>query len=285
MEIIEPIITDIRIQTTTMCNAHCICCPHKTVYAGNYHIMNDNIWNKCVTQCESLKTLTVVCFGLQYEPFTDPLLFDRIQELYKRTQVSIVVITNATLIRPPDIQKILDSKISYFVVSLYTLDPDDYARITGGLDINKPLWVIDELIKNGKPVTINVTRSETTNMSMFYKRWPQINKEQVFLKHSWCDSRGGTFPFEQFNAKGRHSVFKQGNYCTQPFYSFNILHDGRIPLCCQDWQRESYCGTIEESSIHDILNNTSMKKAREQLLQKIPPYTMCTFCFKEFGYI
>ena len=279
---LEPILRDVRVQTTNMCNGKCICCPHRFTYAKEPpSVMSDHMWDLVVRRVQESSTITAVSFVLHYEPFTDPHLLRRITDIRDIGRWA-VVITNGTLLTPDMINEVADTKIDRLIVSLYTVDPLEYRRMTGGLELDRVIFTIMGLLNKGRNVELNVPLTAGTDLARFSVLFPELAQGKPSINTNWIDSRAGLVPF---SAKGRFSTFRQAKtYCAELFHGLNILWDGSIPVCCQDWTRQSRIGHIETHSLDEIFYGRVGQDLRERFLTHDLPYPMCESCYDEFGY-
>lgn len=279
---LEPVLRDIRVQTTNMCNGKCICCPHRFTYAKEPpSVMSDRTWDLILRQVDDTKSITAVSFVLHYEPFTDKDLLRKVTDIRSLGRWA-VVITNGTLLTPDVIKQVADTKIDRFIVSLYSVDPKEYRHMTGGLELDRVIFTIMELMNLGRAVEINVPISASTDLSEFLKPFPDISKGKPSLMTNAIDSRAGLVPF---SAKGKFSTFRQTRtYCAELFHCINVLWDGSILVCCQDWNRQSRIGHIETHHMAEIFYGRVGSDLRERFLRHDLPYPMCEVCYDEFGY-
>jgi len=56
--------------------------------------------------------------------------------------------------------------------------------------------------------------------------------------------------------------------CHLPFREMAIRHDGTVPLCCMDWQKEKIMGKFPETSLKDIWEGSIFKMTRSLLFNK-----------------
>jgi radical SAM protein with 4Fe4S-binding SPASM domain len=67
--------------------------------------------------------------------------------------------------------------------------------------------------------------------------------------------------------------------CVSPFDSVVILSDGRVPLCCLDYNAETQMGDVNESSISDVWNGDAFRRVRQlHLANGRRSMATCTDC-------
>lgn len=74
---------------------------------------------------------------------------------------------------------------------------------------------------------------------------------------------------------------KRSKRCSTPILTFNILYDGKVILCCDDYNKKMILGNINNSSIKEIWNSKQYENIRKMLYngeyKKIP---VCCNCNK-----
>ena len=67
--------------------------------------------------------------------------------------------------------------------------------------------------------------------------------------------------------------------CTSPFGTIFILSDGRVPLCCQDFNGKILLGDVNRSNIQDIWRGTKIARIRKlHLLNGRKSLGLCRDC-------
>jgi radical SAM protein with 4Fe4S-binding SPASM domain len=68
------------------------------------------------------------------------------------------------------------------------------------------------------------------------------------------------------------------NYpCYRPWLTFTVLWDGRVSLCCADFDGKTILGDLNTSSIREIWNAAPYRDARRQHLESGGP-DICRAC-------
>ncbi len=77
--------------------------------------------------------------------------------------------------------------------------------------------------------------------------------------------------------------------CPLPFRELVIRHDGAVPICCMDWQREAIMGHMDEKTLPDIWNGSVMNHARNILHDgnraSLQPCDRCNYIGHRVGLI
>ena len=138
---------------------------------------------------------------------------------------------------------------------------------TNGLLLNKELAI--KLIEAGiDEIYIN----DYTENSVILKRLAGILSDMKYRRY---------FTFEKRSSKERLSN-RAGNVqlydcpeepvklpCVKPFRQIFIGYDGRVILCCQDWQFTQIMGDSSKEPLMDIWLNGNYRKIRRELINSI----------------
>ncbi len=82
--------------------------------------------------------------------------------------------------------------------------------------------------------------------------------------------------------ENRVTDFVRRTPCDVPFQQFNILRDGRVSLCCIEFNEEAVVGDIRTQSIGEILNSSpSLTRYRAALAEHDVPamHPICQRCY------
>ena len=104
----------------------------------------------------------------------------------------------------------------------------------------------------------------STEEQAFIDRWSAVaDKVHVTDLHNWA----GTL-------EGRADI----NFpCYRPWLTFTVLWDGRVSLCCADFDGRVVLGDLRTSSIEAIWNAEPYRAARRQHLESGGP-DICRSC-------
>lgn len=114
----------LEIDPTTRCNFSCIYCYGRNVLA------KDLSWRHFTKAIETFPNLRFVELHGEGEPLLHPLFFDMAAWLRSR-DIKISVFTNGSLLDSTNVQKFLDTGFEKIVISLDTVNPDRFKRISG----------------------------------------------------------------------------------------------------------------------------------------------------------
>lgn len=267
----------IFVQITTGCNAKCVTCPHSITYGTKpVEKMSDIVWEKIVHDVKEMGYSKQVGLYLHHEPLIESSLFDKIEQINNETEAFVVLSTNGLLLNKQVQEKLNKIGIGKLHINMSSANKDQYELIMK-IPFDVVVKNVKEILKSAEfPIEINcpVINGIDTN---FEKLFPGV----VANTEYYANSRIGLL--DNVSCKGKNTRFTS-TYCFQPQQNFNILHDGSVILCCNDWAQSSkgFFKNVLDSSISEIYQETLLigNKFKEGIYPE-----MCLPCVKEMGYV
>jgi len=278
----------IFLQLTTACNAKCVNCPHPFTYGPRGHhkkgFMEEKVWNKIIRDIQAMGYRNQVGLYLHHEPLLERSLFKKIRQINEETQAFVVISTNGSLLNEKNRRCLIDSRPRIVHININSAEKNQYEAMTG-LNFETTISQTKRFIaeSDGKVhVEINCPVLPEVDVEKLTGMFPgtKVNTEY------WANSRGGLL--EGISSSGRGSRFKISDYCLQPEQNFNILFDGSVVLCCNDWAHETKNDfpTVMNQSILDIYSGTMMRRVVDEFRSgDYGRYRLCQHCAVEMGFI
>lgn len=277
----------VYIETTNLCNADCIMCPHNKI-TREPGFMSDRIFYKIIADCKknNIKN-TQIFFHKEGEPLLDKKLFERIKyakkEIGKGNEIGIN--TNGMLLLKDKAVKLIESGLDTIYFSIDGTDKEKYEEIRRNLDYD----VVINNVKNFFRIKEELGSSIRVIMQMLTLE--DNSQEEKIFKKLWQD-----YPCE-FYIKRMHSYLDGGNssltkelekkqlkVCEDPFKIVVIYTNGEVGLCCWDYNNEYSLGNILEKDLFSIFNDKKAILMREKQINldcnNIVP---CNRCRRIFG--
>ena len=277
----------IFVQLTTGCNAKCVSCPHPFTYgAGGSHRpgnMSAETWSALVSQIAAAGYRGEIGLYLHHEPLLVRDLPEKIREINERTSGYVVLSTNGALLTEDRRGALIAARPRRVHINISSADPAQYAAI---MTLNwettrENARAFIEEARGKVSVELNCPRLPEVNIDLLCATFPGVKVNTDF----WANSRGGLL--DGVSAKGRGSRFKLGGYCRQPDQNVNVLHDGGVIICCQDWGHESKASfpNIRDRSIFETYSGAAMNAIRAEFRAgNYDRYKMCGACADEMGF-
>lgn len=277
----------IFIQLLTECNARCDFCPHPfTYHRGVIHKqgrMNETTWFRILNDMMVDGYCGQVGFYLHHEPLLSKDLFSKISDVNKLTNAYVVLSTNGALFTDSVIDKLKRNPPRKIHVNISSGDKSQYERAMQ-LDFDTTMERVRSAIDNLRnlisfeincPVVPGVDKSELRQIFSDVK----VNDEFE------ANSRGGLI--ESLADSPKSGRFNLQNCCNQPSQNLNILTDGSVIACCQDWMQESKSDfkNVNDENIFTIYRSDTMIQLQTDFQNGIyTKYKMCGSCSLEMGF-
>lgn len=286
----------IQLQTINACQASCLMCPYplfKNVFPRGR--MDDALFDKVMDEIASHEEVDSFVPMLQNEPFLDKRLFDRIGRFKDRTgsRVTVELVTNGAFLTDENIERIRESRLDILDISLDALSREAYQKIRVGLDYDEVLAGVERVIAADLPgtsifVRLVRLRDNMHEVRAFARAW-QKRGVPVFI-YTANDRVGAVKEFDETmriredgtsipRRIGRRLVRAWMGHCPVPFAAANILHNGDVLMCAQDWKRNEILGNVRDSSLAEIWNGPRMREIRRLVRERrYPELPACRDC-------
>lgn len=277
---------NVIIETTNICNARCVMCPH-TVMKRSQMIMDDTIFYAIIQHLkdDDIKPLAFILNGFG-EPFIDKKILERANYLKNNFPLSVVKLySNFALVSQEIIQKVLNSSLNEINISFNGYSKENYEKVMG-LKYNKTLSNIEFLLAERKrcnsKLKIRISMALVSDNDQYVKSF--IDKWKITV-----DSVSVNKIHSYGHAVQDCSCINKINYnkLTYPCkYLWNTLVvgvSGDIFLCCLDYDGEYQMGNIKDSGILDIFYSEKYENIRRAHLQnKIKNLKICSDCYTPY---
>jgi radical SAM protein with 4Fe4S-binding SPASM domain len=271
----------IQVQTHSTCNGHCVYCPyHETSSNLPQGVMDELLFKKIIDEISGWAGLKKIALMLQNEPLLDANFFEHILYI-KSMNLDIVLetVTNGTLLNPSMVDRICASGLDELTISMDAISKRTYELLHPGFSFEKMREGIRRLFQH-KPDHLSIKFSfvltkmnyhELEGFIQFVKnngaKWRTIylfnraNNVPAFLQ-----MRLSSFKWHTIKNKLLYKYFYQ--VCPSPFARMNVLFNGDVIICCQDWQRKTVVGNANTQSLQEIWRGKRYNELRKKITQK-----------------
>jgi hypothetical protein len=251
----DPSQTAFRIETTNHCNFQCTFCPNPRQKRALGH-MDEALFRKIVPQATAagFRTLDLRNFG---EPLLDKRLVERVGFGRDHGFTYILIITNGLGLTARKLDALAEAGMAQIVLSLSP--KREFAETRPGTNVEK-LWRDLESLKDSPHKHIvgvdyirtgSSTVEEEAELKEFLDRIGIPLRMEVAL-HNWAQG--------PVAGPSRH-------LCHRLWTSFTVLWDGRVSLCCLDYEGEVVLGDLNRQSVTEVLNGPVYREIRSRHLQ------------------
>jgi MoaA/NifB/PqqE/SkfB family radical SAM enzyme len=274
----------LQVQTLSACNGKCPFCPYpfvsKELSQGK---MEWETYQKIVNECVSFPSLKYFTPMLQNEPLLDKDICKGIRYFKEKSggKVPIFIVTNGYLLTPPLMKQLVDSGLDHLIISLNAHKKETYEELMPGFEFDRLLSNIENALSSNLRRTKLTLRFLETQRNkneipeaLRYWRKKGAHTEVISFINNRADSvdiRGLKSKKSEMLLEGRikqkaFSLFS--NCCILPFYQMNILFNGDVLLCCNDWRRSPILGNVNRKNLKDIWEGEGSREIKAKILQR-----------------
>ncbi|HQK99939.1 MAG TPA: radical SAM protein [Smithellaceae bacterium] len=288
----------VQIQTIDACNGSCACCP-KT---GRSHkqpkdSMDEHLYIKVIDELSRIQSLKTVALMLQNEPLMDESLAERVRQARTRLRksVRIYIVTNGMLLSPSVAKDLFGAGLSHVEISLDALTEATFKRVRAGLDYDLIMENTRALVARTGPrktiVRFLIQKDNAHEQKAFNTYWVQKGARVMFQDMT---NRAGALsrypslcPDLDPDLFARiEKIARRGLPCVSgPFDRLNVLSDGRVLACCQDWRHDFLLGDLSRQSLAEIWTGEPAAVCRDMLWHgQFEKSTLCAACSMRLEY-
>lgn len=275
---------EVWIENTNCCNARCVMCPRDS-HTRPLGFMGFDLFEKLIKEISGYKdTVKRVNLHNYGEPLLDRELPRRIRLAKDHGIKEVYFVTNASLLTPEKSKEIIEAGLDEFKISFYGTDKETYGATMRELDFDKSLRNIRGFFKirdslklaEPKPRVVVQYIPQTANMAKtedFYAIFtPLISKAAGDSLNIW--------PLHNFGGgRAYRNADKIAGICNYPWRTMVILHDGRVVICCLDYNGTQVVGDVRKNTIKEIWNSAAYKKIRDDFKKlRYQEYPVCMKC-------
>jgi MoaA/NifB/PqqE/SkfB family radical SAM enzyme len=260
----------VQIEATNICNAKCVFCPRDEMHRRQ-GIMTVELFRKVVDECAELG-ITHIRMHNYGEAFVDKQLVDKVRYAKQKGIQEVGAISNGSLITEQVARGMIEAGLDAINISVDASGKDTFESTRIGLKYDKVIGNIERLVRlraemgkrRPKLILSFVRQNNDADEQAFIEHWKQIaDKIHITDLHNWA---------------GTLNTDSDVNYpCYRPWLTFTVLWDGRVSLCCADFDGRTVLGDLNTSTIREIWNAEPYRQARRQHLESGGP-DICRSC-------
>jgi MoaA/NifB/PqqE/SkfB family radical SAM enzyme len=260
----------VQIESTNICNAKCVFCPRDDM-ARKQGVMDMDLFKKVVDECVELGIEHVRMHNYG-EPFVDRQLVEKVRYAKQKGAPQVGMISNGSLITETAARGMIDAGLDAINISVDASGKDVFERTRVGLKYDKVIANIERLLalrdasgrRRPKLILSFVRQNNDEDEHAFIEHWrARADKIHITDLHNWA----GTLNHES-----------DVNYpCYRPWLTFTALWDGRVALCCADFDGRTILGDLRTHTIQEIWNSDAYRAVRREHLESGGP-SICQSC-------
>jgi len=277
----------IIIENTNLCNLSCIFCPNEGMERKK-GVMREDLLRSIIDQAvrNNIPNVLIQGFG---EPLLDKDYIARVAYAKKKGVQNVHCVTNGVLLSEDISEGLIKAGLDYIYISIDAASPEVYGQIHkvpgSAIPSNKfpdVIKNIDSLIslkkklKSVKPILevrfkdFDVNKNDLYAFIARYKR--SVDKVNIFMNiFNWPGS-------------GIKNNLPQNTHllkfpCKNLWSGLYVTVEGKVALCCQDYECKIELGDTNKENIMDIWNGEVLKKYRTMHLDcKFNEIPACREC-------
>jgi radical SAM protein with 4Fe4S-binding SPASM domain len=260
----------VQIEATNICNAKCVFCPRDEMHRRQ-GIMTLELFKKIVDECAELG-ITHVRMHNYGEAFVDRKLVEKVRYAKQKGIQEVGMISNGSLITEPVAKGMIEAGLDAINISVDASGKEVFEATRIGLKYDKVIANIERLLR---------LRAESgkrrPKLILSFVRQNNSADEQAFIEH-WQTIADKIHVTDLHNWAGTLNTESDVNYpCYRPWLTFTVLWDGRVSLCCADFDGKTILGNLNTHTIAEIWNAEAYRKVRREHLESGGP-DICRAC-------
>lgn len=267
----SPVLPEIvQIEATNICNAKCVFCPRDEMGRA-LGIMSMDLFRKVADECAALGIGHVRMHNYG-EAFVDRKLVEKIRYAKQIGIPEVGVISNGSLITEDVARGMIEAGLDAINISLDAAGREVFETTRVGLKYDKVMAAVERILRireelgrtHPKLILSFVRQDNSDEEHAFIERWrARADKVHVTDLHNWA----GTL----------HTESSVNFPCYRLWLTFTVLWDGRVSLCCADFDGREILGDLRTSTIAEIWNGDRYREVRRAHLDHGGP-SICQSC-------
>lgn len=257
----------ITVELTNRCNVSCTFC-HRQKFDMKLGDMQEDLFYKIIDEASEHLPIKLVLFFRGESLLVDKLI-DYIKYAKGKGIGPIQLASNALILSHKLAEELIDSEIDFISFSLDTIDDELYKSSRRAGDLKTSMDNVKymgsmcrEYARDGKKVpTLQVSTIDLDiyreKQEEFIEYWLKyVDIVRVYYEH---DEKGRLVNKEVFNSVINDDDRKP---CKKVFTDMLIYWDGRIALCCYDWNQKIPIGDVNKQSLQEIWDGKVFEEIR-----------------------
>ncbi len=249
---------ELLIEPTNHCNLACLTCPHSRMKRSR-GVMSLGLFKRLADQADELDIRNIKLAGLG-EPLLDRDIAEKIAYA-KKKNICVKMYTNGMLLTEEKARQLVEAGIDEMLVSIDGGTPAVQERIRKGSSfsrIQENLGHMARIRQQKKAagervpgVVINVTYQEDNR------------EERMVITKNWGHLADNIRLFPVHNWEVAVKVPRRPSQpCHLPFFQMAICWDGRVALCCIDYECRRQLGDAAAESLSSIWQGAAFAEVR-----------------------
>jgi len=260
----------VQIESTNICNAKCVFCPRDDM-ERKQGIMDMALFTKIVDECAALGIGHVRMHNYG-EPFVDRALVEKVRYAKQKGIPQVGMISNGSLINEAAARGMIEAGLDAINISVDASGKEVFESTRVGLKYDKVIANIERLLALREQAG-----RRRPKLILSFVRQNNSEDEHAFIEH-WRTKADKIHITDLHNWAGTLNQKSDVNYpCYRPWLTFTALWDGRVSLCCADFDGSTILGDLRTHTISEIWNSDTYRALRREHLESGGP-AICRSC-------
>ena len=182
------------------------------------------------------------------------------------------MISNGSLINEQVARGMIEAGLDAINISVDAAGREVFESTRIGLKYDKVIANIERLVR----IRAELGRTRP-KLILSFVRQNNSADEQAFIEH-WRNIADKIHITELHNWAGTLNHESDVNYpCYRPWLTFTVLWDGRVSLCCADFDGKTVLGDLNTQTIEEVWNSEPFRAVRREHLESGGP-DVCRAC-------
>lgn len=281
------------IENTNFCNISCVFCANESMQRIKGFI-DERLFEKIIDQCASYKISTVLIQGFG-EPLLDKTYVSKVAYAKQKGIANVYCVTNGILLDKDVSESLIKSRLDHLSISLDAASDQIYGNIHRMPKTDMPCDKFSNVIENIEGL-INLKKRYGVKSPVIEVRFKDFDKNKSDLAQFIKKYKGKVDKVTIYmnitnwpasNIKNNLPKKKFLKFpCYNPWSTLFITYDGRVALCCQDYECRIPIGDVNKEDIIDIWNTPRMNEIRKLHLEdKFDQINICRDCVINTHYV
>lgn len=257
----------VSLETHTVCNQKCYFCP-VSVDPRKSYFMPDELFHSIVEQLTAWRdTIEAIWLMLYNEPTLDPRFLDHCFALMD-ADLPVAVNTNASGLTPRKIDALCDrGGIAFLSVNLSTMDRERYARDRGADQLEIVLRNLDYAAERdvaGEMVIMVLGDGDDRHEAEIAAVRERYGSSRFEIQSDVLMDRAGYLEVGVGVGSADGRLCGCENVGSRPLQHLHVTPQGRVVLCCQDYDETHIAGDLRHQTIAEVLTGDRMAAMRRE---------------------
>ena len=250
------------VEPYNICNLECTMCPYPDMTRDKEQ-MQLPLFRKIVDDAVE-NNFESLLFSFYSEPYMDKLLFDKIKYAGQKG-LKTTITTNGTILTEEMLRKTMECDLDYITFSVDSFDKETYEQIRVNADFYETLNNIRKMVeyRNSK----NLTKPLISLSAVQHEGDLSLQQMEKVL--------GGldlyVVSMKDNRKKNGHQSLSNTSFssypCWLPWNHFTIYSDGKVALCCRDFDGAFELGDMNTQTIKESWDSEGFRDIRNMHLE------------------